>query len=152
MVRGNTAYVARDYAAAMTAFREAQTDREARLDALLGVAYATAARGDIDGAVDALRAATAQAISANDDANRARALQGVAILLEGAGRWSDAESAWRDAQTFADSHTPAFAGLAAVARDRQLKIQQRADRERTEATVRQRIEERQRHNASQPAH
>ena len=151
MVRGSTSYVAHDYPAALTAFREAQTDREARLDALLGVAYATAARGDVEGAVDALRAAVAQAITANDEPNRARALQGVATLLEGSGRWADAEAAWRDAQAFADSHTPTFAGLAAVARDRQLKIQQRADRERADAVVRGRIEERLRHNATQPA-
>lgn len=152
LTRGAASYVARDYAAALAAFREAQTDREARLEALLGVGYATAARGDSDGAVDALRAAVAQAITANDDATRARALQAIAILQEGAGHWADAETAWRDAQSFADSHSPAFAGLSAVARDRMLKIQQRADRERVEAAVRQRIEDRQRHNASQPAH
>lgn len=149
LARGNAAYVARDWAAAMTAFREAQGHAEQRVQAMLGVAHCMAQQGNADGALAAFREAAAASAQQNVVASdRVRALQSVAIQLEAMGRWSDALAAWQEWVTFAEAH--ATVANPAIGRARVQAIQARDERERAESQVRARIEERRRRNAQGP--
>lgn len=151
LARGNAAYVARDWAAALTAFREAQQHAEQRVQAMLGAAHCLAQQGNADGALAGFReAAGASAGQSVLPGDRLRALQAVAIQLEAMTRWSEALTAWQEWVTFADAH-PTVANPA-VGRARVQAIQARDERERTESQVRARTEERRRHNAQNPQH
>jgi tetratricopeptide (TPR) repeat protein len=149
LARGNAAYVARDWAAATTAFREAQQHAEQRVQALLGVAHCLAQQGNAEGALAAFREAATASNGANvSPSDRARALQAVATQLEAMTRWSDALAAWQEWVTYADAH-PTVCNPA-VGRARVQAIQARDERERAESQVRTRIEERRRRNAQNP--
>lgn len=151
LARANTAYVARDWAAAMTAFREAQNHTEQRVQALLGVGHCMAQQGNADGALAAFREAAGASAGQNvPPADRVRALQAVAIQLEAMARWTEALTAWQEWVVFADAH-PTVANPA-IGRARVQAIQARDERERTESQVRARIEERRRRNAQNPQH
>ncbi|MBL8678319.1 MAG: hypothetical protein JNK05_04095 [Myxococcales bacterium] len=149
LMRGNTAYASRDWAAALTAFREAQQHAEQRVQALLGVAHCLAQQGNADGALAGFReAATASSQAQAQPADRARALQAVATQLEAMARWPEALTAWQEWVTYADAH-PTVTNPA-IGRARVAAIQARDERERTESQVRARIEERRRRNAQNP--
>lgn len=152
LARAQAAYVARDYEAALAAFREASRPADAtpteRCEAALGVGYTLFQRGDRDGALGAFREALQISIANNDPLNRSRALQAIASLHEAAGRWNEAATAWQDYIGFAEAN-PSVAS-AANGRARLQAIRQREEVERQAATVRARIEERQRQNARGP--
>jgi hypothetical protein len=144
-----TAYASRDWAAALSAFREAQQHAEQRVQALLGAAHCLAQQGNADGALAGFReAATASTQPQAQPADRARALQSVATQLEAMSRWQEALAAWQEWVTYADAH-PTVANPA-IGRQRVTAIQARDERERTESQVRTRIEERRRRNAQNP--
>lgn len=149
LARANAAYVARDWAAAMTAFREAQQYAEQRVQALLGVGHCMAQQGNADGALaafrEAVRASAGPQVLPSD---RVRALQAVAIQLEAMTRWSEALAAWQEWVAFAEAH-PTVANPA-VGRARIQAIRARNEREQFDAQVRARIEERRRRNAQPP--
>jgi tetratricopeptide (TPR) repeat protein len=146
IVRGSTAYVAHNYDEALTAFREVPASEPEYGEALLDVGYTLNSRNDHPGAISAFRDALQHAVSANDDWNRARALQAIANTYEVTHQWNDALTAWQEYISFAEAH----ANVASAANGRQRvdtihTAQQLAERY---APVRQRIEERRRHNAS----
>lgn len=148
-MRGHAAYVARDWAAAIAAYREAQQHAEQRVQALLGVAHCLAQQGNADGALAGFReAAQASTQSSALPSDRARALQAVATQLEAMGRWSEALSAWQEWISFADAHPTVV--NPAIGRARLSAIQARDERERADSQVRARIEERRRRNAQNP--
>jgi hypothetical protein len=150
LMRGNTAYASRDWAAALTAFREAQGHAEQRVQATLGVGHCLAQQGNAEGALGAFReAATASAQPSAQPVDRVRALQAVATQLEAMGRWADALGVWQEWVTYAEAH-PTVSNPA-IGRARVQAIQARDERERVESQVRARIEERRRRNAQNPA-
>jgi tetratricopeptide (TPR) repeat protein len=147
LARGNAAFAARDWAAALTAFREAQGHQEQRVEATLGVGSTLAQQSNADGALASYR--EAMSLTAGADAPpmaRVRALQMVATQLEALARWADALAAWNEFVTYAAAH-PTVAN-AEIGRARVQAIQARDERERSDAQVRQRIEERRRRNAT----
>jgi tetratricopeptide (TPR) repeat protein len=148
IVRGEAAYIARNWDAALAAFREAAQQPGERTEALLDVGYTLAQRGDREGAIGSFREAIQAAIATNDAANRVRALQAIANTLEAAGRWSDAVVAWQDYVNFAEAN-PSISN-AAYARARIEAIRRRDELEQRSAQVRARIEERRRQNARGP--
>ncbi len=146
IARGSDAYHRHDYDAALAAFRDAASiDPQGALPVLY-LAYVTAARGDLAGALSGFREAAARAGSTSDDPTRARALTEVAMTLEGLGHWDEARTAWREAGSFAESH--ADVGYPATARARTTAIRGRDDMEQQYAPVRQRIADRLRANAA----
>jgi hypothetical protein len=149
LMRANTAYAARDWVAALTAFREAQGHAEQRVQATLGVGHCLAQQGNAEGALTAFReAGTASAQASAAPIDRVRALQAIATQLEAMGRWADALTAWTEWVTYADAH-PTVSNPA-IGRARVQAIQARDERDRTESQVRARTEERRRRNAQAP--
>ncbi len=146
LARAGTAYAARDWAAALTAFRAAQGHAEQRVQGTLGVAHCLAQQGSGDGALAAFREAVTESTQPSvTPADRARALQALATQLEAMGRWDEAVSGWEAWVAFIEAHSSE--GSVEIGRTRIQVIRSRADRERVEAQVRARIEERRRHNA-----
>jgi tetratricopeptide (TPR) repeat protein len=146
IVRGGTAYVAHNYDAAMSAFREVPSSEPEYGEAILDVGYTLNARNDHDGALAAFREALQRSVTANDDWNRARALQAIANTYEVTHAWNDALTAWQEFVSFAESHSNV--ATAAIGRQRIDAIHTDQQLVERYAPVRQRIEERRRHNAS----
>lgn len=148
--RANAAYVARDWAAALGAFREAQQHSAERVEATLGVGFVMAQQNNAEGALTAFREAVS--LTAGQDAlalDRVRALQSVSMQYEAIGRWSDALAGWQAFVTYAQAH-PTVANPA-IGQARVLAVQAREQRERLDGQVRTRIEERRARNATPPA-
>lgn len=146
LVRGQQAYVAHRYDEALAAFREAAGTADQRVEATLDIGYALASRNEREAAITAFREAIAFATTSDDLANRTRGLQAVANTCEAMGNLEQALAAWTEYQTFAEAH-PTQA-TAATARSRIEAIHTRQQNDTRDALVRQRIEERRRHNAS----
>ena len=144
--RGAEAFSRRDLDAAMTAFRDAvQRDPRSPVPWLRMAAVARA-RNEAATALGNYREALRLAIEASADADRARALAGVAELDEAQGLWREAIGAWGVVAEFADAH--ASVTSAAVPRARIEAIRRRESIERDYAPVRERIAERIRVNAA----
>lgn len=146
--RGAEAFSRREFDAAMTAFRDAAQRDPRSAVPWLRMAAVSRGRGEAATALgnfrEALRLATETGAGA--DADRARALTGVAELDEAQGLWREAIGAWGVVAGFADAH----AGVAspAVARARIEAIRRREALDREYAPVRERIAERLRVNAA----
>lgn len=149
LARANAAFAARDWAAALNAFREAQQHQEQRVEATLGVGSTLAQQQNADGALASYREAVDLTAGASAvPLSRVRALQALASHLEAMARWADALAAWNEFVTYAEAHpTVANAG---IGRARVQAIQARDERERADSQVRARIEERRRRNAQSP--
>ncbi|MBK6529767.1 MAG: tetratricopeptide repeat protein [Deltaproteobacteria bacterium] len=144
--RGAEAFARRDFDAAMTAFRDAvQRDPRSPVP-WLRMAAVSRARNDAATALGNYREALRLAIEASADADRARALAGVAELNEAQGLWREAIGAWGVVAEFADAH--ASVTSAAVPRARIEAIRRRESLDREYAPVRERIAERLRVNAA----
>jgi len=144
--RGAEAFARRDFDAAMAAFRDAvQRDPRSAVPWLRMAAVARA-RNDAATAMGNYREALRLAIEASADADRARALIGIADLDEAQGLWREAIGAWGAVAEFADAHPTVTS--AAVPRARIEAIRQRDSRDREYAPVRERIAERIRVNAA----
>ncbi len=147
LARANAAFAARDWAAALTAFQDAKQHQEQRVEATIGVGSTLAQQSNAEGALGSYREAVSLTAGANSPPmSRVRALQMVATQLEAMARWADALSAWNEFVVFAEAH-PTVAN-ATIGRTRVQAIQARDERERSDAQVRQRIEERRRRNAT----
>jgi tetratricopeptide (TPR) repeat protein len=130
----------------MTAFRDAvQRDPRSAVP-WLRMAAVSRARNDAATAMGNYREALRLAIEASADADRARALVGIADLDEAQGLWREAIGAWGVVAEFADAH--ASVTSAAVPRARIEAIRQRDSLDREYAPVRERIAERLRVNAA----
>ncbi|MDO9020329.1 MAG: hypothetical protein Q8S73_39700 [Deltaproteobacteria bacterium] len=144
--RGAEAFARHDLDAAMTAFRDAvQRDPRSPVP-WLRMAAVSRARNDAATALGNYREALRLAIEASADADRARALTGVAELNEAQGLWREAIGAWGVVAEFADAH--ASVTSAAVPRARIEAIRRRESLDREYAPVRERIAERLRVNAA----
>lgn len=144
--RGAQAFARRDYDAAMSAFRESvQADPRSPVPWLRMAAVARA-RNDDATALGNYREALRLAIEASADADRARALVGIADLDEAQGLWREAVGAWGVVAEFADAHPNVLSP--AVPRGRIEVIRRRDVLDRECAPVRDRIAERLRVNAS----
>lgn len=144
--RGAEAFARRDFDAAMAAFRDAvQRDPRSPVP-WLRMAAVSRARNEAATALGNYREALRLAIEASADADRARALIGIAELDETQGLWREAIGAWGVVAEFADAH--ASVTSAAVPRSRIEAIRRRESLDRDYAPVRERIAERLRVNAA----
>jgi tetratricopeptide (TPR) repeat protein len=144
--RGAEAFAHREYDAAMTAFRDA-VQRDPRSPApWLRMAAVSRARDDAATALGNYREALRLAIEAGADADRARALSGVAELDEAQGLWREAIGAWGVVSEFANAHAGITFGAVPIARIEAIRRREALDREY--APVRARIAERLRVNAA----
>ncbi len=144
--RGATAFLQHDYDGAMTAFREAvQRDPRSPVP-WLRMAAVSRARNEAATALGNYREALRLAIESSADADRARALVGIAELNEAQGLWREAIGAWGVVAEFADAHANLVS--AAVPRARLEAIRRRESLDRENAPVRERIAERLRVNAA----
>jgi tetratricopeptide (TPR) repeat protein len=144
--RGAEAFARRDFDAAMTAFRDAVQRDPRSPTPWLRMAAVARARNDAATAMGNYREALRLAIEASADADRARALIGIADLDEAQGLWREAIGAWGVVAEFADAH--ARVTSPAVPRARIEAIRQRDSLDREYAPVRERIAERLRVNAA----
>jgi tetratricopeptide (TPR) repeat protein len=144
--RGAEAFARRDFDAAMNAFRDAvQRDPRSPVP-WLRMAAVSRARDDAATALGNYREALRLAIEASADADRARALAGVAELDEAQGLWREAIGAWGLVSEFANAHAGVTSGAVPVARIEAIRRREALDREY--APVRERIAERLRVNAA----
>ncbi len=144
--RGALAFQQHDYDGAMVAFREAvQRDPRSPVP-WLRMAAVSRARNEAATALGNYREALRLAIESSADADRARALVGIAELNEAQGLWREAIGAWGVVAEFADAH--ASVTNAAVPRARIEAIRRRESLDREYAPVRDRIAERLRVNAA----
>lgn len=146
--RGAEAFLRRDLDGAMSAFREAvQRDPRSPVPWLRMAAVARA-RNEAATALGNYREALRLAIESSADADRARALIGIAELDEVQGLWREAIGAWGVVAEFADAHASVSASFAEVPRARIEAIRRRESLDREYTPVRDRIAERLRVNAA----
>lgn len=147
--RGSEAFLRREFDVAMTAFREA-VQREPRSPIpWLRMASVSRARNEAATAMGNYREALRLAIEGSAEADRARALVGIAELDEVQGLWREAIGAWGVVAEFADAHASVTSAVAP--RSRIEAIRRRETLAREYAPVRERIGERLRVNAVGPA-
>ncbi len=146
--RGNTAFVARDYGTALTAFRDGATHDDERAESSLGIAYTQLAQGDRDAALTTFRDIARTTTAPTQALHHLRALQAIGNTLETLRRWDDARTAWQEFVSYAEAHPDI--GSAANGRARVEAIERRAALDTQFQPVRQRIEERRRINATAP--
>lgn len=146
-IRALRAYRAQQFDRAAAAFREAAA-AGAGPQAVIGVAAASRANGDKEGALVLYRDAEEQSVRAGDARSRLQALHGVASTLEALGRWEDALTAWHAYVRFADA---ASAADAQVGRQHLAAIRTREAAEEASAQIRMRTDERRRRPSQAPA-
>lgn len=146
LVRGAEAYRRQDWDAAGNGFREgARIDGAAAVPQLY-LGYTAAARGDAGSAQGFFREALRLATVAADEFNQARARVAMAQLHESRSAWDEARTEWENYVRFADAHAATVS--AAIGRARLEALTRRTTIAQESEAVRQRIEERQRANAS----
>lgn len=139
LVKGNRAYVARDFAAAISAYQEAVQLEPQRPQAhyLLGEAYL--ADGKLEDA--GLRWDTALRYADKEPVMRAKVLFVLADLRERQQRWNDAAEAWKQYESFVTA-TAEAKGYAATATERNRAIAVHKDLADKYAKVQERIRQR----------
>jgi tetratricopeptide (TPR) repeat protein len=139
IVKANAMHVARDYAGAVAAYKEAiASDPNAPLGYyLLGESQLSA--GNMAEAESSWK--TGLVKSEGSDGIKVKLLFVLADLRERQGKWDDAKSAWDEYAKFVQAH-PAAGGYAATATDRGKVIDQHLELAKKSDTVKQRIEQR----------
>jgi tetratricopeptide (TPR) repeat protein len=147
LTKGHGAYMARDYPAAMQAYKEAIAQ-----DGSDPLAYYFLGEAQIAGGstveADASFAAGLRFAGSKDDV-RGKLLFVIADLRERQGKWPEAKKAWEEYAQFLATH-PGVKGYAATATERVKVVDARVDLDAKYAPVRQRIEDRIKENASVP--
>ena len=145
--RGAAAYLARDFPAALSAFKEALGKDATDATAYYLLGEAELAAGHVADA-DASFAAGLRNAGTNDEIH-GKLLFVVADLRERQGRWPDAKKAWEEYAQFLNTH-PNVKGYAATATERVKVIDGHVDLDAKYAPVKQRIEQRLKENAAAP--
>jgi len=143
--RGHDGVRQNDWQAATDGYGEAASLRPRSGEPVLFQAMMLRARGDLAGALARFREASRVSQAGQEDATRAKALMGVAMVLEAQRQMPQARTAYQEYVSFAESHTsiPTFV---AVARARIQMIDRVDELEQTYRQVRERIAEREREN------
>jgi tetratricopeptide (TPR) repeat protein len=147
LAKGHAAYVARDYPAAMQAYREAIAQ-----DGSDPVGYYFLGEAQIAGGSTAEADASFAAglrNAANKDDMRGKLLFVVADLRERQGKWLEAKKGWEEYAQFLSTH-PGVKGYAATATERVKAADARIELDTKYAPVRRRIEDRIKENAAPP--
>jgi tetratricopeptide (TPR) repeat protein len=145
--KGHAAYLARDYPAAVSAYKEATTLEPAEPSAFYFLGAAELAAGNASGAEADLQKGL-QSSSASDEWHT-KLLDAVAELCERQSRFAEARKAWEELVQFASAHT-ATKAAAASALQRIQAIDAHLELETKSAAVKQRIEQRLRETGSPP--
>jgi TolA-binding protein len=147
LAKGHTAYAARDFPAAMQAYREAIAQDGSDPSGYYFLGEAQIAGGSTVEADASFAAGLRNA--GNKDELRAKLLFVVADLRERQGKWLEAKKGWEEYAQFLSTH-PNVKGYAATATDRVKVVDARIDLDTKYAPVRQRIEDRIKENAAPP--
>jgi hypothetical protein len=147
LAKGHAAYAARDFPAAMQAYREAITHDGSDPSGYYFLGEAQIAGGSTVEADASFAAGLRNA--GNRDELRAKLLFVVADLRERQGKWLEAKKGWEEYAQFLSTH-PGVKGYAATATDRVKVADARIDLDTKYAPVRQRIEDRIKENAAPP--
>jgi hypothetical protein len=147
LMKGHAAYMARDYAGAAQAYKEAVAKDGTDAAAYYFLGEAQIAAGTLADA-DASFAAALRYVGGKDDW-RGKLLFVIAELRERQAKWPEAKKAWEDYAQFVATH-PAVKGHTATATERVKVADARVDLETKYAPVRQRIEQRSKENATIP--
>ena len=147
LAKGHAAYRARDYPAAMQAYREAIAADGSDPSGYYFLGEAQIAGGSTVEADASFAAGLRNA--GNRDELRAKLLFVVADLRERQGKWLEAKKGWEEYAQFLSTH-PGVKGYAATATDRTKVADARIDLDTKYAPVRQRIEDRIKENANPP--
>ncbi len=147
VVRGQNAFVARDFPGAVTAFQDAiKSDPQSMLGFyLLGEAQLEAGKPE-----EADAAWTSGLSKKGDDDLNAKLLFILADLRERQKSWQAAKDAWAAYQAFLKGH-PQAKGFAATAEDRIKRIDQRMKDEKDYAAVKERIQKREEERTKEAA-
>src|SRR5689334_2264615 len=148
LARGHGAYAARDYPAAIQAYKEAIAQDASDPSGYYFLGEAQLAGGN-SAEADASFAAGLRYVGSRDDLH-GKLLFVVADLRERQGKWPDAKKAWEDYGQFLSTH-PGVKGYAATATERVKVVDAHVDLDTKYAPVRQRIEQRVKENAAPPA-
>jgi tetratricopeptide (TPR) repeat protein len=147
ILKGNSAYTARDFPGAIAAYRDAiQDDAENPLGHYM-LGEAQLAAGNLAEAEASWNAGLRYV--GDRDALHAKLLFVLADLRERQGKWADAKKAWDEYSAFCGSH-PNANGYAATATERNKTIDTHTDLETKYAVVKQRIEQRLKENGAPP--
>ena len=151
--RGHDGAKRADWQAAADGYGEAASIRPRSGEPVLYQAMLARARGDLPAALTKFRDAArlAQATGADEDGTQAKALLGIAMVLEAQRQLADARAAFQLYVTFAESHgsTPAFA---AVGRARVQTLDRVDELDQAYREVRERIASRERENRHSGEH
>jgi cytochrome c-type biogenesis protein CcmH/NrfG len=139
LVKGHGAYAARDFAAAVAAYKEAVAESPSDPSGYYFLGEAQLAAGNIAEA-DASFATGLARVGAKDDMH-AKLLFVIADLRERQGKWPEAKKAWEQYSQFVSSH-PNANGYVATATERIKMVDAHVDLETKYAEVRKRIEQR----------
>lgn len=141
--------VARDFDGAIASLREAAGIEATNPIAHYYLGEAQRMKGELSEAIESFRTAARHAAQANEARWQARALQGVADTLERIpDRITEARTAWQEYARFADTHRDV--SFPEMARQRIQAIDTWTELELVTREVRNRIEARERENASRP--
>lgn len=136
IVKAEKLIVARDFAGAIAAFRDAITEDAKNPYGHFMLGEAQVIKGDLAEAEASWK--TALANVGTDDALRAKIMFGMADLRERQGKWDEAKTAWAEYGRFVSDH-PKSKGYPATAGDRQAKIDVHNDLATKYAEVKTRI-------------
>ncbi|MBI2897631.1 MAG: hypothetical protein HYY06_28995 [Deltaproteobacteria bacterium] len=147
MQRGHRAASGGDWQGATDAYNEAASIRRQSGEPQLFLGYASRARGQLGPALDRFREAARLAGLAGqeEDAVRAKALFGVAMVLEAQAQLPQARTAWQEYISFAESHS-SLPTYVASGRSRVEKIDRVDELNQAYVQVRERIAAREREN------
>lgn len=144
--RGHRAASGGDWQGATEAYNQAASMRAQSGEPQLFLGYVARARGQLGPALDKFRdAARLAAAAQGEDAVRAKALFGIAMVLEAQAQLPAARTAWQEYISFAESHA-SLATYVASGRSRIEKIDRVDELARAYEEVRQRIAAREREN------
>jgi tetratricopeptide (TPR) repeat protein len=145
--KGHAAYLARDYAGAIQAYKDATHQDGTDVAAYYFLGEALIASGSMAEA-DAAFTAGLRFAGGKDDW-RIKLLFAMADLRERQGKWADAKKAWEEYGQFVSTH-PQVKGHGASATERVKAVDAHVDLDTKYAPVRQRIEQRLKESGSIP--
>lgn len=145
--RGHDGAKRADWQTATDGYGEAASIRPRSGEPVLFQAMMMRARGDLPGALTRFREAArlAESSGAGEDATRAKALLGIAMVLESQRQFPDARTAFQAYVSFAESHASVTA-FPAVGRTRVQAIDRVDELDQAYREVRERIAAREREN------
>jgi tetratricopeptide (TPR) repeat protein len=147
IVKGQTAYAAKDYQGAIAAFKDAIAADANDALAFYFLGEAQLAAGSMAEA-DSSYAKALSLVGAKDDLH-AKVLFVIADLRERQGKWPDAKKAWDDYTQFLSAH-PTAKGYATTATERNKVIDTHVDLEAKYSEVKKRIEQRLKETTAPP--